>query len=118
MSTPITLDQVRKTLAEVVADFGRDTKYAQRYEEITGETYDPWDGCQYQVGGTPACVAGVVLHRLGIALDPEWDADAMTVNEISVAIEPNARDYLLVAQQKQDSNFTWGYAHDEAEASL
>lgn len=112
----ITLEQVRETLKSVVEDFGRDTKYAIRYEEITGEEYDNDSTCRYQLGGTPACIVGVALHRLGVPLEPQWDKGlGLTADFLPVPLTDDALEYLRIAQSKQDAHFTWGYAYDAAE---
>lgn len=130
-----TLDQIVKAADAVVAEIGPDTLYTERAQSLGMDTYGGNAACKYAHRGTPACLVGVVMHRLGVPIDTlqQWDASgdgafnviAGGVREEDAAGEPDpdgeviipaldiqdrAIRYLHAAQVAQDNGATWGEA--------
>lgn len=107
----VTLEQLQTALAQVVAEYGPTTTYAQRYADLTDGKYPVESACHYQVAGEPGCLIGVALDRLGVTLDPAWDLDSGT-NAIGLDVwdNPDTGRYADRVQARQDLGKTWGEA--------
>lgn len=80
--------------------------------------------CKYVVKGEPSCIAGVVLHHVGVPVQALtlMDRHGQTIDAEDVLedlkdagfkLEPHALTALRVTQGHQDAGDTWGTAADE-----
>jgi hypothetical protein len=118
--TEIDVPTVLTILAQVVADKGEFYQYPDRPElekpEISGVT------CYYVWNGEPDCIAGHVLHRLGMDLDLLARYEGTGVDEIPIndlngvpfSISEEALNVLYAAQGTQDARMSWGQALRDA----
>lgn len=106
----IDVDTVLETLRTVVAESpkGADTKYSD-----IDPKYGTIGGCRYKTSaGTPLCIVGQVLAKLGRTLPSKnvgWNQRA------NREFTDEANAVLRAAQKVQDYNDTWGEALKAAE---
>jgi hypothetical protein len=97
-----------QTLQEIVAEVG----------PMYGFPFAQLHYCRYVAEGQPACLVGVVLHRLGMPVDElsEWDArDDSRINTIEPeGIAPSVLAMMQRAQDAQDNRGSWAYAMERA----
>lgn len=120
MTTLITVEQLGRALAEVVAEAGSDYQYVtDTGTEIRGR-------CVYQRDGAPSCMVGHALFKLGVPVDVLAqldvasedgepcaidDSDAYSVlSDAGFVLDSEAAERAAMAQTKQDSGWTWGAA--------
>lgn len=108
MITP-TVEQVTATIKAVVEEFGAD--YVYPYAAAPADCrYTEYD----ENGPTaPSCIAGHVLHRLGVPLDElrQWEGNNIHgLQENYINLPAGAYEGLSAAQEAQDGGKTWGEA--------
>lgn len=126
MTKIITTSIVLDLLEAAVEERGADYHY---HDEFGGAGFN---GCRYEVGGKPACIAGVVLEKLGVPSDTLKKLDygatgtgGYTVNsdiarkvlsKAGFEFEDNEPAQVLrEAQQFQDAGGSWGFALDRSQ---
>lgn len=104
-------DEVMATLRAVVAE--RPDYVYEAPEE---------DGCVYVADGTPSCLVGHVLHRLGVSLEALSVLDMngglaawRAVPGVLDGVSGSTVDRLWAAQTAQDNGDTWGEALEYAD---
>jgi uncharacterized GH25 family protein len=128
-----TLEQVRTTLAEVVAEKGEGFVYEDVCAYVVPENYN-----EANTTWNPSCIVGQVIDRLDPeALDrirgKEWNFVPITdtqelwtkysfgvvvLNHTEKLFEPEAVRYLEKAQNLQDSRYPYGEVLHAAEISV
>lgn len=111
----ITTEQVTEAIEQVVAEFGEGYTYPKEHKAANG-------ACQYVYDGKPDCIAGQVLHRLGVPIEQLmlWEdlaCDGTVVCEAFIG-DPGALLFLQAAQKVQDQGQTWGQALSEYQHRL
>lgn len=112
MTETIVIDGARalQLVREVVAEHGADTVYNM-----------PGERCRYVWNDACSCLVGHALHRAGVPIDVLAQVDDGNKSSIEVAeipgceLDDQARWIFVVAQEAQDSGFTWGRAGADAE---
>lgn len=122
----ITWQSYLQAMREVVEDMGADYVYptnAPGY--MTHYDNEPAEGvCRYRAeDGTPACIHGRVLDKLGVEYSPRWEDTGIYHVLNSLGLDFNAdnaalSDAAVEAQIKQDGGRTWGEALDAFENEL
>lgn len=112
----ITLEMAVEALDYAVQLRGEDYVYPEEWRDENN-----LGGCQYVVNGKPACIVGVALDYLGVALQDQngaahslpdiWGLDVVDYEHFRVG------DLLWQAQVVQDSGETWGEAVADAKAA-
>lgn len=103
--------QIVTTMKAVVDEYGRDYVYHRRINAL-GQAV-----CWYvnATGDGPDCLAGHVLHRLGVSLEQLRDSEHNPVETASdYRLSDEAAYVLSRAQSLQDGGGTWGHAYDQA----
>jgi hypothetical protein len=116
MTDQITLDQVRNLAAEIVAENPnltnpRGESGSCLYRRIDGS------GNANEPNVAERCLGGEILHRLGLAMPPEFKVVYFTLDVNRFTVE--AMDYLSVLQGSADTTTmhgdpTWGEALQKA----
>lgn len=101
---------VLRTLQDVVDEFGHDYVYPDR---------ESWSAaCFYVRDGKPSCLAGQVVHRLGVPLEKLKQFEAQAITAMVDHVPPiQLYEPLVVlrqAQVVQDRGGTWGQALETA----
>lgn len=123
----ITPAEFTKALEDAVAERGADWVYppaqenpeAELDEEASLYIGDEWHqqegGCVYQKSdGTPACLIGVAMAKLGVELPPfESVSSAQVVLESRTDLPTHITRAAKRAQAVQDNGRTWGAALSE-----
>ncbi len=116
----LTLEMVRPMAVEIVSDR---PDHVYQLQSTTGE-------CKYTQGGSPDCLIGQILFRLGYSIEDLERFDicylgtdhgtdiASLINYGFVSADDSAREYMSILQANQDLGVTWGDALKRAESSL
>lgn len=123
MTEELTVKAVMDAMKQVVDDRPVGFRYADRVREID-DTLPQGTNCLYEINGKPACLVGMVLHRLGIldeALNMVTDRGNESGAEILVDemrnrwnIETGVGEVLMAAQNSQDTGNTWRWSYELA----
>lgn len=107
-----------RALKQVVAEAGEEWTYVRRPNKVGMGT-----GCVYVFNGEPDCIAGRVLHKLGVSVEDLsiWEGKVcaqMSQAEIykfpAVPFSDSTLNVLNTAQDASDSGYTWGHALSSA----
>ena len=117
-------EQVVEIAERVVAEFGLDYVYPKRADQNATRS----NGCDYVRDGQPSCLAGRIVHRMGMPLDMLAMFEGHGVQTVvgqarllgvvdpypnmerPISISNRAARALGMAQSMQDSGSTWGEA--------
>src|SRR5438552_9611759 len=127
----IDLGQARELLKRAVETQGRDFVYNVKVGGVTGCFYVPLTEDNIEryelpvrnvsiesVKKTTGCLIGVALDLAGLTFHHGSTAKLYGLTRVDAYLTIEARQYLQVAQDVQDSGGSWGAAYDGAESSL
>lgn len=109
-----------RALKQVVAEAGDEWTYVRRPNKTGIGT-----GCFYVFNGEPDCIAGRVLHKLGVSVEDLslWEGKVCGqmahyfAEQLDIPVIPFSDPTLSIlntAQDTSDSGHTWGYALQSA----
>lgn len=115
MNVKMDRDTALRLLTEVVAEFGSDFVYPDKWRNDSGN-------CRYvrpDDSSAPACIVGQVLHRWGVSLYmlSSVEGKSPMVGELRRVLTTDAAFVLNAAQSVQDEGGAWGRALTAAYAA-
>jgi hypothetical protein len=130
----------QSNMTPVVDLRGRRDEVLSALREVVGERPDhtylalsdlsDLGACRYTLNGSPSCLVGHVLHRVGVPIETleEFDllasasmqalVDGAPGQDSALVMEDDLAWALMAAQEAQDAGRRWGDALDCAEATL
>jgi hypothetical protein len=121
----ITAEQALDLLRKARDDYGPDYKDPTAVANVplvAASRYFDTTTCEYLYPNGKMCIAGHVLHQLGVPLidAANWEGFESVATRVlypryDIEFEQSAIDVICAAQGKQDEGWTWGDAVEAAE---